>query len=88
MAADDRLGVIGLGSFCPIFEPQPRNNRLYLKVARLPSRRWIGRGADILGSFINPAFLVLVLSDTGTGVTNPCVAAVERVHEIAEVDPR
>ena len=57
-----------------------------VSVARLPRRRWIGRGAGIAGSFINPAFLILVLSDTGTGVANPCVAAVERAHEIAEVD--
>jgi uncharacterized protein involved in outer membrane biogenesis len=59
-----------------------------VSVARLPTRRWIGRGAGIVGSLINPAFLVLVLSDTGTGVANPCVAAVERAHEIAEVEPR
>ena len=59
-----------------------------VSVARLPRRRWLGRGAGIAGSFINPAFLVLVLSDTGTGVANPCVAAVERAYEIAEVDPR
>jgi uncharacterized protein involved in outer membrane biogenesis len=59
-----------------------------VSVARLPRRRWIGRGAGIAGSFINPAFLVLVLSDTGTGVANPCVAAVERAHELAEVEPR
>ncbi len=59
-----------------------------VSVARLPTRRWIGRGAGIVGSLINPAFLVLVLSDTGTGVANPCVSAVERAHEIAEVDPR
>ena len=59
-----------------------------VSVARLPTRRWIGRGAGIVGSLINPAFLVLVLSDTGTGVANPCEAAVERAHEIAEVDPR
>ena len=59
-----------------------------VSVARLPTRRWIGRGAGIVGSLINPAFLVLVLSDTGTGVANPCVAAIERAHEIAEVDPR
>jgi uncharacterized protein involved in outer membrane biogenesis len=59
-----------------------------VSVARLPRRRWIGRGAGIAGSFINPAFLVLVLSDTGTGVANPCVSAVERAHEIAEVEPR
>ncbi len=57
-------------------------------MARLPTRRWIGRGAGIVGSLINPAFLVLVLSDTGTGVANPCEAAVERAHEIAEVNPR
>jgi len=57
-------------------------------VARLPRQRWLGRGAGIVGSLINPAFLVLVLSDTGTGVANPCVATVERAHEIAEVDPR
>jgi uncharacterized protein involved in outer membrane biogenesis len=57
-----------------------------VSVARLPTRRWLGRGAGIAGSFINPAFLILVLSDTGTGVANPCVAAVERAHEIAEVD--
>ena len=59
-----------------------------VSVARLPTRRWLGRGAGIAGSLINPAFLVLVLSDTGTGVANPCVAAVERAHEIAEVDPQ
>jgi uncharacterized protein involved in outer membrane biogenesis len=59
-----------------------------VSVARLPTRRWIGRGAGIAGSLINPAFLVLVLSDTGTGVANPCVAAVERAHELAEVEPR
>jgi uncharacterized protein involved in outer membrane biogenesis len=59
-----------------------------VSVARLPTRRWIGRGAGIAGSLINPAFLVLVFGDTGTGVANPCVAAVERAHEIAEVDPR
>jgi uncharacterized protein involved in outer membrane biogenesis len=59
-----------------------------VSVARLPRGSWIGRGAGIVGSLINPAFLVLVLSDTGTGVANPCEAAVERAHEIAEVDPR
>jgi uncharacterized protein involved in outer membrane biogenesis len=59
-----------------------------VSVARLPTRRWIGRGAGIAGSLINPAFLVLVLSDTGTGVANPCDAAVERAYEIAEVEPR
>jgi hypothetical protein len=32
--------------------------------------------------------LILVLSDTGTGAANPCVAAVERAHELAEVEPR
>jgi uncharacterized protein involved in outer membrane biogenesis len=59
-----------------------------VSVARLPSGRWLGRVAGIAGSFINPGFLILVLSDTGTGVANPCVAAVERAHEIAKVDPQ
>jgi AsmA protein len=59
-----------------------------VSVTRLPRRRWLGRGAGIAASLINPAFLILVLSDTGTGVANPCVSAVERAHEIAEVDPR
>jgi hypothetical protein len=59
-----------------------------VSVARLPRSRWIGRGVGIAGSLINPAFLVLVLSDTGTGVANPCVAAVERAHELAEVERR
>jgi uncharacterized protein involved in outer membrane biogenesis len=58
-----------------------------VSVARLPRRRWIGRGAGIAGSLINPAFLVLVFSDTGTSVANPCVAAVERAHELVEVEP-
>jgi hypothetical protein len=31
--ADDRLGVIRPCSFCPIFDPQTRNNRQYLKSA-------------------------------------------------------
>jgi len=57
-------------------------------VARLPTRRWLGRGAGIAASLINPAFLVLVLSDTGTGVANPCEAAIERAYEAAEVEPR
>jgi hypothetical protein len=59
-----------------------------VSVARLPTRRWIGRGAGIAASLINPAFLILVLSDTGTGVANPCEAAIERAYEAAEVEPR
>jgi uncharacterized protein involved in outer membrane biogenesis len=58
-----------------------------VSVARLPSRRRLMR-TGLLAGLINPAFLLVAFSDTGTGVTNPCAAAIERAYETAEVDPR
>ena len=58
-----------------------------VSVARLPSRRRLMR-TGLLAGLINPAFLLVAFSDTGTGVTNPCAAAIERAYETAEVDAR
>jgi hypothetical protein len=58
-----------------------------VSVARLPSRRRLMR-TGLLAGLINPAFLLVAFSDTGTGVANPCAAAIERAYETAEVDPR
>ena len=58
-----------------------------VSVARLPSRRRLMR-TGLLAGLINPAFLLVAFSDRGTGVANPCAAAIERAYETAEVDPR
>jgi AsmA protein len=58
-----------------------------VSVARLPSRRRLMR-TGLLAGLINPAFLLVAFSDTGTGVTNPCAAAIERAYEAAEIDAR
>jgi AsmA family protein len=56
-------------------------------VARLPSRSRLMR-TGLLAGLINPAFLLIAFSDTGTGVANPCGAAIERAYEAAEIDAR
>jgi uncharacterized protein involved in outer membrane biogenesis len=58
-----------------------------VSVAQLPSRRRLLR-TGLLAGLINPAFLLIAFSDTGTGVANPCGAAIERAYEAAEVDAR
>ncbi len=58
-----------------------------VSVTRLPrARRLTGAGFGILAGLVNPAFLALALSDTGTGTANPCDAAVERAREVAGSD--
>ncbi len=53
-----------------------------VSVTRLPrGRRLAGAGFGILAGLVNPAFLVLALSDTGTGGTNPCDAVIEEVRK-------
>jgi uncharacterized protein involved in outer membrane biogenesis len=53
-----------------------------VSVTRLPrGRRVAGAGAGLFAGLINPAFLIFAFSDTGTGETNPCDAAVERVYK-------
>ena len=59
-----------------------------VSVTRLPrGRRLAGAGFGILAGLVNPAFLVLALSDTGTGGANPCDAVVEQVREELGLDP-
>jgi hypothetical protein len=58
-----------------------------VSVAQLPSRRRLLR-TGLLAGLINPAFLLIAFSDTGTGVANPCGAAIERAYEAAEIDVR
>ncbi len=54
-------------------------------VTRLPrGRRLAGAGAGLFAGLVNPAFLLLTFSDTGTGYANPCDAAVERAYENME----
>ena len=51
-------------------------------VTRLPrGRRLAGAGLGLLAGLVNPAFLIFSLSDTGTGMANPCDAAVERAQD-------
>ncbi len=57
-----------------------------VSVARLPSRRRLGR-TGLLAGLINPAFLLTVFSDIGTNVSNPCEAAIDRAQEAAANDP-
>ena len=53
-----------------------------VSVTRLPrGRRLAGAGFGILAGLVNPAFLALALSDTGTGGANPCDAVVAQVRE-------
>jgi uncharacterized protein involved in outer membrane biogenesis len=53
-----------------------------VSVTRLPrGRRLAGAGFGVLAGLVNPAFLVLTLSDTGTGGSNPCDAVVAQVRE-------
>mgnify|MGYP000011757635 CR=1 FL=1 len=47
--------------------------------ATLPKKRRLAV-TGILAGLINPAFLLLTLSDTGTGEANPCPAAVEEIR--------
>jgi uncharacterized protein involved in outer membrane biogenesis len=59
-----------------------------VSVTRIPrgSRRAAGTGASLLAGLVNPVFLIFALSDTGTGQTNPCDAAVEKAREVAGID--
>ena len=56
-----------------------------VSVTRIPRPRQVAL-AGLLAGLINPAFLVLALSDTGTGWANPCNGAVERVRKLTGVD--
>jgi uncharacterized protein involved in outer membrane biogenesis len=56
-----------------------------VSVARLPRRGRLA-GAGILAGLINPAFLLLSFSDTGTVDRNPCVSAVESAYKSVEAD--
>ena len=51
-----------------------------VSVTRLPRGSRVA-GAGLLAGLINPAFLIFAFSDTGTGETNPCDAAVERAYK-------
>lgn len=57
-----------------------------VSVARLPSRRRLGR-TGLLAGLINPVFLLTVFSDIGTNVANPCEAAIDRAQAAIEEDP-
>jgi uncharacterized protein involved in outer membrane biogenesis len=59
-----------------------------VSVTRIPrgSRLAAGTGASLLAGLVNPVFLIFALSDTGTGQTNPCDAAVEKAREVAGID--
>ena len=53
--------------------------------ARIPRKgRLAVTGA--LSALINPVLLLFAFSDTGTGETNPCESAVERVRKANEAD--
>jgi hypothetical protein len=51
---------------------------------RLPSRRRLAR-TGILAGLVNPLFLLTMFVDTGTVGSNPCVQAVERANQAAEI---
>jgi uncharacterized protein involved in outer membrane biogenesis len=46
-------------------------------VTVLPRRRMVAAGTGLLAGLINPGFLIYTFSQTGSGETNPCAAAVE-----------
>jgi uncharacterized protein involved in outer membrane biogenesis len=52
---------------------------------RLPSRRRLAR-TGLLAGLVNPLFLLTAFADTGTVGSNPCVQAVERANQAAEID--
>ena len=56
-----------------------------ISITRLPRQRLLS-GIGIAGSFINPAFLILVLSDTGTRSANPCFLAIEQAQQSANTN--
>ena len=56
-----------------------------ISVTRLPRGRRLTH-IGVFASLVNPAFLIISLSDLGTGRGNPCVSAVERAHETGEVE--
>ncbi|MBT8363527.1 MAG: AsmA family protein, partial [Deltaproteobacteria bacterium] len=56
-----------------------------VSVTRIPRGRRLA-AAGLLAGLVNPAFLILALSDTGTGRANPCDAAVERAREVSGID--
>lgn len=58
-----------------------------VSVTRLPRRRWLS-GLGIAGSLINPAFLILVLSDPGTRVKDPCSLIIEQAYKSNERNGR
>ena len=56
-----------------------------VSITRLPrGRRLAAAGGSLFAGLINPLFLILTLSDTGTGSANPCDAAVESAYEAIE----
>jgi uncharacterized protein involved in outer membrane biogenesis len=58
-----------------------------VSVTRLPRRRRIiGAGFGVLAGLVNPAFLTLAFSDTGTRNANPCDALIEEIRKTAEAD--
>lgn len=57
-----------------------------VSVARLPSRRRLGR-TGLLAGLINPLFLLTTFSDLGTNVADPCGTAVERAEALLEESP-
>ena len=64
MAGGGRLGVIRFCSFCPIFEPQTRNNRHYLKSA---STSYQNRGS-VPGGFEEGAVSVMRLTENALAI--------------------
>jgi len=56
-----------------------------VSVTRIPRGRRLA-AVGLLAGLVNPAFLILALSDIGTGRANSCAAAVERVREISGID--
>jgi uncharacterized protein involved in outer membrane biogenesis len=56
-----------------------------VSVTRIPRRGQLA-AAGTLSALINPVFLLLALSDTGTGEANSCESAVERAHKANEAD--
>lgn len=58
-----------------------------VSVTRLSRRRrFIGGGFGVLAGLVNPAFLALAFSDTGTGDSNPCETIVEQAREAVAAD--
>jgi uncharacterized protein involved in outer membrane biogenesis len=56
-----------------------------VSVTRIPRGRRLA-AVGLLAGLVNPAFLILALSDTGTGSANPCDTAVEHAREVSGVD--